>query len=106
MRVKAEKVVDPESIAWIEQREDSRSDEGYFESAWLRALSEAALDLERRGRREAGGAAIDPASLGPVASECSGSSGRGRGRLVRYSRGTANWCRWEILSRIRGCVRC
>ena len=34
MRLKAEKVVDPESIAWIEQREGSGSDEGYFESAW------------------------------------------------------------------------
>ena len=69
MRLKAEKVVDPESIAWIEQREGSRSDEGYFESAWHRALSEAALDLERRGRRDDGEAA-GPASLG-------------RGRLAR-----------------------
>lgn len=57
MRVKAEKVVDPESIAWIEQHADGGSDEGYFESAWLRALNEAALDLERRRRREAAGQA-------------------------------------------------
>lgn len=50
---KTEKVVDPESIAWIEQREDARSDQGYFESAWHRALHQAESDLERRNRREA-----------------------------------------------------
>jgi hypothetical protein len=51
-RPKTEKVVDPESIAWIE-RGDGQSDSGYFESAWHRALREAEYDLERRNRREA-----------------------------------------------------
>ena len=50
---KTEKVVDPESIAWIEQREDGQSDQGYFESAWHRALREAESDLARRNRQEA-----------------------------------------------------
>jgi hypothetical protein len=62
MRPKTEKVVDPESIAWIERREGQRSDEGYFESAWQRALIEAETDLKRRterrqpGRRRLGAA--------------------------------------------------
>ena len=50
MRLKTEKVVDPESIEWIEQREDRQSDEGYFASAWHRALSEAEVDMARRNR--------------------------------------------------------
>jgi hypothetical protein len=48
MRPKTEKVVDPESIAWIERREGPRSDEGYFASAWERALTEAESDMKRR----------------------------------------------------------
>ena len=64
MRLKAEKVVDPESIAWIEQREDSQSDEGYFETAWRRARREAELDMKRRRPHEAAEDAADPASLG------------------------------------------
>jgi hypothetical protein len=62
MRPKTEKVVDPESIAWIERREGPRSDEGYFASAWQRALSEAESDMKRRnakrkpGRRRRGAA--------------------------------------------------
>lgn len=48
MRPKTEKVVDPESIAWIERREDRGSDEGYFASAWQRALIEAESDMRRR----------------------------------------------------------
>jgi hypothetical protein len=51
-KTKTEKVVDPESIAWIEQREDRRSDEGYFESAWHRARCEAESEMLRRNRRE------------------------------------------------------
>lgn len=51
MRPKTEKVVDPESIAWIERREDQRSDEGYFASAWQRALIEAESDMKRRNER-------------------------------------------------------
>jgi hypothetical protein len=50
-RLKTEKVVDPESIAWIEQREDGQGDQGYFESAWRRALREAESDLERRNQQ-------------------------------------------------------
>jgi hypothetical protein len=53
MRLKTEKVVDPESIEWIERREDRQSDEGYFESAWHKALSEAESDMKRRNRRQA-----------------------------------------------------
>ena len=52
-RPKTEKVVDPESIAWIEQRGDGQGDQGYFESAWHRALRDAESDLEHRNRREA-----------------------------------------------------
>jgi hypothetical protein len=52
MQPKTEKVVDPESIAWIEQRQDRRSDEGYFESAWHRARTEAESEMRRRDRRE------------------------------------------------------
>lgn len=61
MRPKTEKVVDPESIAWIERREGRRSDEGYFASAWQRALIEAESDMRRRqdrrqpARRQSGG---------------------------------------------------
>lgn len=61
MRPKTEKVVDPESIAWIERREGRGSDEGYFASAWQRALIEAESDLRQRqdrrqpGRRPSGG---------------------------------------------------
>ena len=55
MRLKTEKVVDAESIAWIEQRE-GRSDKGYFESAWHRALREAEFDMQRRNRRGNSGA--------------------------------------------------
>ena len=51
MRSKTEKVVDPESIAWIERREGQRSDEGYFASAWQRALIEAESDMKRRSER-------------------------------------------------------
>jgi hypothetical protein len=51
MRPKTEKVVDPESIAWIERREGPRSDEGYFASAWQRALIEAESDMKRRTER-------------------------------------------------------
>jgi hypothetical protein len=63
MRPKTEKVVDPESIAWIERRDGQRSDEGYFASAWQRALIAAESDLKRRnerrkpGRRRPGAAA-------------------------------------------------
>jgi hypothetical protein len=62
MRLKTEKVVDPESIAWIERRDGRRSDEGYFSSAWQRALLEAESDMKRRterrkpGRRRRGAA--------------------------------------------------
>ena len=45
MQPKTEKVVDPESIAWIEQRQDHQDDEKYFASAWRKALQEAASDL-------------------------------------------------------------
>lgn len=45
MQPKTEKVVDPESIAWIEQRQDQRNDEKYFESEWRKALKKAELDL-------------------------------------------------------------
>ncbi len=48
MRPKTEKAVDPESIAWIERRDGQRSDEGYFASAWQRALIEAESDMKRR----------------------------------------------------------
>lgn len=51
MRPKTEKVVDPESIAWIERREGRRSDEGYFAWAWQRALIEAESDMKRRNER-------------------------------------------------------
>jgi hypothetical protein len=51
MRLKTEKVVDPESIAWIERREGRGSDEGYFSSAWQRALIEAESDMKRRKAR-------------------------------------------------------
>jgi hypothetical protein len=51
MRPKTEKVVDPESIAWIERREGRRSDEGYFASAWQRALLDAESDMKRRNER-------------------------------------------------------
>jgi hypothetical protein len=51
MRLKTEKVVDPESIAWIERREGRGSDEGYFSSAWQRALVEAESDMKRRQAR-------------------------------------------------------
>jgi hypothetical protein len=51
MRPKTEKVVDPESIAWIERREGRGSDEGYFASAWRRALIEAESDMKRRQDR-------------------------------------------------------
>jgi len=51
MRPKTEKVVDPESIAWIERREGRGSDEGYFSSAWQRALIEAESDMKRRKAR-------------------------------------------------------
>jgi hypothetical protein len=51
MRLKTEKVVDPESIAWIERREGRGSDEGYFSSAWQRALIEAESDMKRRQAR-------------------------------------------------------
>jgi len=51
MRPKTEKVVDPESIAWIERREGQRRDEGYFASAWQRALIEAESDMKRRNER-------------------------------------------------------
>jgi hypothetical protein len=61
MRLKTEKVVDPESIAWIERRQDRRSDEGYFASAWHRALTEAESDVKRRSRR----GAEAPAFSGP-----------------------------------------
>ena len=55
MRPKTEKVVDPESIAWIERRDGQPSDEGYFASAWQRALIEAESDMKRRKeRREPG----------------------------------------------------
>ncbi len=62
MRPKTEKVVDPESIAWIERRDGRPSDEGYFASAWQRALIEAESDMKRRrerhqpGRRRPGAA--------------------------------------------------
>ena len=56
MRPKTEKVVDPESIAWIERRDGRGSDEGYFASAWQRALIEAESDMKRRTeRRKPGG---------------------------------------------------
>ena len=64
MRPKTEKVVDPESIDWIERREGRPSDEGYFASAWQRALMAAESDMKRRnekrkpGRRRRG--AADP----------------------------------------------
>jgi hypothetical protein len=51
MRPKTEKVVDPESIAWVERREGRRGDEGYFASAWQRALPDAESDLKRRTER-------------------------------------------------------
>ncbi len=50
MQPKTEKVVDPESIAWIEQRQDDRDDEEYFASAWRKALNEATSDLGAEGR--------------------------------------------------------
>ena len=46
MQPKTEKVVDPESIAWIEQRHDQRNDEKYFASEWRKALKKAELDLQ------------------------------------------------------------
>ena len=52
MRPKTEKVVDPESIAWIEGRDGQPSDEGYFASAWQRALIEAEADMKRRHERQ------------------------------------------------------
>lgn len=63
MRPKTEKVVDPESIAWIERREGQPSDEGYFASAWQRALIEAESDMKRRNERH------KPARRGPGAAE-------------------------------------
>jgi hypothetical protein len=51
MRPKTEKVVDPESIAWIERRDGRPGDEGYFASAWQRALIEAESDMKRRKER-------------------------------------------------------
>jgi hypothetical protein len=57
MRPKTEMVVDPESIAWIERREGQRSDEGYFASAWQRALIEAESDMKRRNERHKPGRA-------------------------------------------------
>jgi len=62
MRPKTEKVVDPGSIACIERRDGRPSDEGYFGSAWQRALIEAESDMKRRkerhkpGRRQPGAA--------------------------------------------------
>lgn len=56
LRLKTEKVVDAESIAWIEQREGRQSDKSYFESAWHRALWEAEFDMQRRRRRGSSGA--------------------------------------------------
>jgi hypothetical protein len=50
MQPKTEKVVDPESIAWIEQRQNDRDDNEYFASAWRKALSEATSDLGTRRR--------------------------------------------------------
>ena len=63
MRPKTEKVVDPESIAWIERREGRGSDEGYFASAWQRALIEAESDMKRRNARP------EPARRRPGAAE-------------------------------------
>jgi hypothetical protein len=64
MRPKTEKVVDPESIAWIERRDGQPSDEGYFASAWQRALIEAESDMKRRAeRRRPGGGR--PGAAGP-----------------------------------------
>lgn len=60
LRLKTEKVVDAESIAWIEQRE-GRSDKGYFESAWHKALREAEFDMQRRSRRGSGARGAGPA---------------------------------------------
>ena len=57
MRPKTEKVVDPESIAWIERRDGQPSDEGYFASAWQRALTEAESDMKRRTERRGPAAA-------------------------------------------------
>jgi hypothetical protein len=56
LRLKTEKVVDAESIAWIEQREGRQSDKSYFEWAWHRALWEAEFDMQRRKRRGSSGA--------------------------------------------------
>lgn len=36
-----DKVIDPESIEWIEHGKGPQDDEEYFASAWRRALSEA-----------------------------------------------------------------
>jgi hypothetical protein len=41
-----EKVVDPESITWIEQRHDRRNDKEYFASEWRKALKKAESDLQ------------------------------------------------------------
>jgi hypothetical protein len=44
------KVVDPESVEWIEQGTGRQDDEAYFAAAWQRALEEAQADVNI-GRR-------------------------------------------------------
>ncbi len=50
MAAKTEKVVDPESVDWIEQRKDRSDDEPYFRSAWRKALRQAEARQQRRSQ--------------------------------------------------------
>jgi hypothetical protein len=42
---RTEKVIDPESVRWIEQARDRQDDEDYFASEWRRALQEARAEI-------------------------------------------------------------
>jgi hypothetical protein len=39
------KVIDPESVEWIERDTSRQDDEAYFAAAWQRALKEAQADV-------------------------------------------------------------
>jgi hypothetical protein len=43
------KVVDPESVRWIEEGTSRKDDEEYFASAWQRALRDARADVTAAG---------------------------------------------------------
>lgn len=43
------KVIDPESVRWIEQGTSRQDDEEYFASAWQRALIDARADVSAAG---------------------------------------------------------